>query len=49
MCLVMLQGVAITLCRDKYMDIAEEAVDELFHTKLFKSDDDDFVVLTETM
>jgi len=48
MCLVMLQGVAITLCKEKYMDITEEAVDELFHTKLFKSDDDDFVFLTET-
>jgi predicted unusual protein kinase regulating ubiquinone biosynthesis (AarF/ABC1/UbiB family) len=49
MCLVMLQGVAITLCKEKYMDIAEEAVDELFHTNLFKSDDDYFVVLTETL
>jgi predicted unusual protein kinase regulating ubiquinone biosynthesis (AarF/ABC1/UbiB family) len=48
MCLVMLQGVAITLCKDKYMDITEESVDELFHTKLFKSDEDDFVFLTET-
>ena len=48
MCIVMLQGVAITLCKDKYMDITEEAVDELFHTKLFKSDDDDFVFLAET-
>ena len=45
LCLIMNQGVITTLCKNDYMKIAEEVIDELFHTRLFDSDSDDFVVI----